>query len=205
MSKHRQDDGENERGAEKAGLTLKRGFPLYETNPSITNDMPTRIRTGKMSRVGDAYMVAPGTGQVVANGAFGFVEEKEIDTEEFVKIYLAGIRQYGELTKAGALLFEYVYHEMSGVEAKDKDTVAINAYYIKKWKPDITVRTYNRGLHELLAKEFLFRSPTTDVFFVNVRFMFNGDRLVLVQSYRRKAKKTAPRQLQNELPLDEEE
>jgi hypothetical protein len=81
------------------------GHPIYEVNPSLNQPFPVRIKQSKPSKMGDAYMVAPGTGEVVGRGAFAFVEEKEVDSEEFVKIYLAGVRQYGELSKAGALLF----------------------------------------------------------------------------------------------------
>jgi hypothetical protein len=179
----------------------RRGYKIYEVNPSLSDALPTRIRRGKASKLGDAYMVAPGTGQVVANGAFGFVEEKEVDTEEFVKIYLAGIRKYGELSKAGAMVFEFVYKEISGLHAKDKDTVSINYVLAQRWKPDLTRPTYFRGMNELLAKGFIFRSLSADVYFVNVRFMFNGDRMVLVQSYRRKGRRSS-QTLQSELQLE---
>lgn len=166
----------------------RRGFPLYEVNPSLSGPLPVRIKSAKPSRGGDAYMIAPGTGEVIAKGAFAFVEEKEVDSEQFVKMYLAGIRRYGELSKAGALLFEFVYREISGRDGKDKDTVVVNYLLALKWKPDLAERTYYRGMSELLEKGFLFRSMAADIYFVNVRFMFNGDRMALVQSYRRKGK-----------------
>jgi hypothetical protein len=34
-----------------------------------------------------------------------------------------------------------------------------------------------------LDKEFLFRSPEDGTFFVNIRYMFNGDRLAFVKAY----------------------
>ena len=175
-----------------------RGHAVYKMNPSLSNSLPTKIATKNLSKVGSAYMVAPGTGEVLARGAFGFVEEKEVDTEQFVKIYLAGIRKYGELSKAGALLFEFVYKSMSGQNAKDKDTITISFPLTQEWKPDLARATYYRGLNELLDKEFLYRSyASSDLYFVNIRFMFNGDRMVLAQSYRRKGSS-----VQTELPLE---
>jgi hypothetical protein len=173
------------------------GKTLYESNPSITGRFPSRIISKKPTRGGTAYMVAgDGSGEVLGTGAFAFVEEKEIDSESFVKVYLEGIKQYGNLSKAGALLFEFVYREISGVNGKDKDTVTINYFLAEKWKPEMHRRTYERGMTELLEKGFLFRSVAADVYFVNVRFMFNGDRMVLVKSYRR-----AGSSLQAELPF----
>jgi ornithine carbamoyltransferase len=46
--------------------------------------------------------------------------------------------------------------------------------------------------------EFLYRSPSDGVFFVNIRFMFNGDRLAFVKSYHLKGSAR-----QQELPLVE--
>jgi hypothetical protein len=173
------------------------GKILYESNPSVTGRFPSRIVSGKPTRSGSAYMIATDTGEVLGRGAFGFVEEKEIDNEQFVKVYLEGIKQYGQLSKAGALLFEFVYREISGLSAKDKDTITLNYFLAEKWKPGLHRRTYDRGMNELLDKGFLFRSVSADVYFVNVRFMFNGDRMVLVKTYRRSGST-----LQAELPLD---
>jgi hypothetical protein len=52
----------------------------------------------------------------------------------------------------------------------------------------------------VLEKGFLYRSLAADMYFVNVRFMFNGDRMALVHSYRRKGSMAS---VQPELPLDE--
>lgn len=178
-----------------------RGHAVYKMNPSLTGSLPVKIKANKPSRTGEAYMVAPGTGEVLARGAFGFIEEKEVDSEQFVKIYLAGIRQYGELSKAGALLFEFIYNGMSGQNAKDRDTITISLALAQEWRKDLARATYYRGLNELLDKEFIYRSyASSDLYFVNVRFMFNGDRMILAKAYRRKGTG-----IQAELPLFEQE
>jgi hypothetical protein len=172
-------------------VALVRGHPVHKVNPSLSENLPTRIKSQNPSLMGEAYMVAPGTGEIVARGAFGFIQEQEVDTEQFVKIYLAGVQQYGKLTKAGASLFEFVYEIMSGREAKDKDTITISLALAQERNPKLAKTTYYRGLNELLDQGFLFRSyDSTDHYFVNVRFIFNGDRMVLVQSYRVKGTTT---------------
>jgi hypothetical protein len=172
----------------ETGLT-RRGFPVFLENPSLIDAFPVRIKPKPSKKLDDAYMVSPGTGEIVAKGSFAFIEEKEVDAEQFVKVYLDGIRTYGQLSKPGALLFEFVYREMSGRKAKDKDTITLNYPLALMWKPDLARATFFRGMKELLEKSFLFRSIGADNYFVNVRFMFNGDRMVLVKSYRRKTSK----------------
>jgi hypothetical protein len=70
-------------------------------------------------------------------------------------------------------VFELVYHEMRANPGSDE--IKLNQYVARDH--EISDRTYQRGVRELLEKEFLYRSPSDGVFFVNIRFMFNGDRL----------------------------
>ena len=124
----------------------------------------------------------------------GFWWEEEVDTTRFVKLFLDGIKQAAGLSKTGIQVFELVYHEMRANPGSDE--IKLNQYVAKDH--GISDRTYQRGVRELLEKEFLYRSPSDGVFFVNIRFMFNGDRLAFVKSYHLK---DASRQ--QELPLAE--
>ena len=180
----------------KNALT-RRGKAVYEANPSVAGGrFRTKITPARTAKGDKAYMIAPDTGEVIGEGTFGFVEEREIDSEQFVKVYLDGIKQYGQLSKAGATVFEFVYRTISGFSGKDKDTVTLSYLLANRWHPKLTRRTYERGMNELLDKEFLYRSLAADVYFVNVNFMFNGDRMVVVRQYRRIGSS-----LQTELPL----
>lgn len=179
----------------ETGLT-RYGKTIYKTNPSITGKLPVKIKTKALKKASDAYMVAPGTGEVIGKGAFGFVEEYEVDESQFVKIYLEGVKQYGALSKAGMLLFEFVYREMSGLQGKDKDTVTLNYLLALDWRTGLNKRTYERGISELLEKGFLFRSMAADVYFININFLFNGSRVEVIKRYRvRRAKQHDENQL----------
>lgn len=188
---------------------MRRGKVFYVANPSIVGSrFATRFITNKVTKTGSALMITPDTGQVLSEGCLGFIEEKEVDTATFVKVYLAGIKQYAQLSKAGAAIFEIVYKEISGLSGKDKDTVEINYYVAQEHITSLAKRTFERGLNELLSKEFLYRSVITDKYFVNVNFMFNGDRMVVVKAYRRagsKSKLEPKLTLDINLPLDKTE
>jgi hypothetical protein len=177
------DDGQKK--SLKPGSAKRRGHIIYESNPSADFLVPIRVKPKKSSRIGESYLIAH-DGEILATGAMAFVEETEVDSENFVKVYLDGVRKYAQLTQSGATLFEYIYTELSGKGGKDKDTVTINYLLAQRWKNDLTRRTYDRGLKELLDKEFIFRSLSTDNFYVNIRYLFNGDRLVIAKAYRRK-------------------
>lgn len=187
----------------KTGEIQRRGHTLYETNPSIADKIPTRIVQSKPNTKSETFMLlAPGTGEIVGKGAFAFVHEKEVDNEEFMKIYMDGLSTHGNLTRPGQRMLLYVFQAMSGLKGKDKDKFEVNYEMAKKWQPTLGRQAYFNGMKDLLAKGFIFRSLATDVYFVNVRFMFNGDRIALVRSYRKRAGSNESKQRQNELPLN---
>src|SRR5271154_6984652 len=124
----------------------------------------------------------------------GFWWEEEVDSSRFVKLFLDGIKQAAGLSKTGIQVFTLVYHEMRANPGRDE--IKLNQYVAKDH--GINDRTYQRGVRELLEKQFLYRSPSDGLFFVNIRFMFNGDRLAFVKSYHLKESGQ-----QAELPLDD--
>ena len=177
-------------------VTTKRGFPVYRTNPSIpsTTGIPTRSRRFQVPGGKAAMIVDNSTGEIKGIGGMGFWWEEEVDSTRFVKLFLDGIRQAAGLSKPGIQVFEVVYHQMR--EKPGSDEIKLNQYVGRDH--GMSDRTYQRGVRELLEKEFLYRSPSDGVFFVNIRFMFNGDRLAFVKGYHLKGSAR-----QAELPLAE--
>lgn len=171
----------------------KHGVPVYQTNPSIPD--PTEIKKSKKARVGNeqkGLIVDNGTGEILSGGGAVVYEWEEVDKTRFVKLYLEGVKKAAELSKAGLAVFEMVYNQVR--ENPGKDTVLLSVD-----QSGFAPATYFRGLRELLDKEFIFRSPYDGMFFVNIRFMFNGDRLAFVKGYKLKGADSR----QTELPLEE--
>lgn len=156
----------------------KRGVKIYQTNPSIPSE--AEIKRNKRAQIGTemrGLVVDNGSGEILGHGGAIAYEWEEVDKERFVKLYLAGLKQAAGLTKAGLAVFELVYKKVR--ENPGKDTVLLDSL-----SSGLEERTYQRGLRELLEKEFLFRSMNPGLFFVNIRFMFNGDRLAFVKGYK---------------------
>ncbi len=162
-------------------VSTKRGFPVYRTNPSVpqTKGLPTRSRRFNVPGGKAAVIVDNTTGELKGIGGMGFWWEEEVDSTRFVKLFLDGIKQAAGLSKTGIQVFELVYMQMRANPGSDE--IKLNQYVAKD--NGLSDRTYQRGVRELLEKEFLYRSPSDGVFFVNIRFMFNGDRLAFVKTY----------------------
>lgn len=175
----------------------KKGVPVYRTNPSIPN--PHSISKRKKVRYGDeqkGFILDQGSGEILSVGGAGFYEFEEVDDTRFVKMFLAGIKQAAGLSKSGLTLFEIVYNQVQ--DNPGVDEVKLSYFTASEQVGSLTERTYQRGVRELLDKGFLFNSPIDGVYFVNIRYMFNGDRLAFVKGYQRKGAK-----LQQELSLEQ--
>jgi len=175
-------------------VATKRGLPVYRVNPSIppSNGITTRQKRFEVPGGKGAVIVDNSTGEIKGLGGMGFWWQEEVDATRFVKLFLDGIKQACGLSKAGMQVFELVYHQIR--EKAGNDKIELSQYFAHD--RGLNERTFRRGLRELLEKEFLYRSTSDGVFFINIRFMFNGDRLAFVKTYHLKT--NSP---QAELPL----
>lgn len=169
-------------------LRSKRGFIQYETNPSVpdkqalqTKRRPVRIGNEKKGLVVDGF------GEVLGQGAAVIYEFEEVETTRFVKLYLSGIKQAAGLSKAGLAVFELVYKQLQ--DNPGADQVGLSHEQAKRSGLDLSERVFRNGVRDLLEREFLYESLIPGLFFVNIRFMFNGDRLAFVKGYKRKGAK----------------
>jgi hypothetical protein len=180
----------------KNQVATKRGLPVYRVNPSIppANGLTTRQRRFEVPGGKAAVIVDNSTGEIKGIGGMGFWWQEEVDASRFVKLFLDGIKQACALSKAGMQVFELIYHQMR--EKPGNDKIELSQYMAHD--RGLNERTFRRGLRELLEKEFLYRSTSDGVFFINIRFMFNGDRLAFVRTYHLKGSSQ-----QAELPLIE--
>lgn len=160
------------------------GHKLYNENPSALREEEARIRRKKVApdRAATHMIVDTETQELLARspGAQAFYGSEIVDDERFVKLYFAGLRKYVGLSKAGLDVFETVYHQMSA--NKDRDFVLLSSR-----STTIPKRTFERGLKDLIEHGFLFRSVVPGQYWVNVRYIFNGDRLFEVKEYRRRS------------------
>lgn len=182
--------------AEAAVLTTKRGIPVYTSNPSVpSKDEISRPRRARIGNEQKGMVIDGGTGEVLGRGVAAYYEWEEVDKERFVKLFLSGVKQAAGLSSIGMTIFELVYNKMQN--SPNSDTVQLSYLAAQDMIPGINDRTYRRGLRELLEKQFLFRSQYDGTFFVNIRYMFNGDRLAFVKAYHLRGS-----QKQSELPFD---
>ena len=158
----------------------KKGIPVYTANPSIPPpEAISRPRKAKLGNDQRGLIIHEGTGEILGTGGAVIYEWEDVDPERFVKLFLAGVKQAAGMSKAGMTVFEKVYNQVR--ENPNSDQIRLSLY--DPAVAGMPRATFYRGLRELLEKEFLYRSPWDGTFFVNIRYMFNGDRLAFVKAY----------------------
>jgi len=178
---------------------IKKVLPKYSTNPSLENMTVSTRNKKTFLHNGDKHLVIDeGTGEHIGHMGAVFIEEKTVDTEQFIKLFSAGVEQLADLTAAGYRVFKLVYSEMLENPNTDKLLIEYNdLVYSKKWEQ--SQRTFQRGITELLSKDIIYQSISPNVYFINVRLFYNGDRVSILKSYT--LKKEQKLEFDNEVDL----
>ena len=163
-------------------------------NPlAVISEVPMkkkRVRSGLAHKT----LIDAETNELVAASVVHQIEEK--DSDEFVKVFAAGIAATYELTRTGQRVFQAILQEY---EQTPMSRGFADSIYLAWFDGGLSGRnigmseyTFKRGLRELLEKGFI-APQAPNVFWVNPALFFKGDRVLLVREYRRKAKAESQR------------
>lgn len=168
-------------------MARRRETAKYRENPwiekaamEVAKNKGYRILTAK----GDEkkFIVGPQTGEI--EGFSGFYTKIETDKTHFMKIYAEGIRAFTGLSTAGLKIFLLVYDKITSNDGFNKDTILLNYEMLTdEEKKEFSIRTFQRGITDLIKHEFLAETMQAGVYFINPAYIFNGDRLAIVNEY----------------------
>ena len=141
---------------------------------------------------------------VNANGDASYVSviylTEEKDDEEFVKVFADGVAASYDLTKTAQRVFQVVLDLYQRTPMNRGYADSVNLFWfgdgIEGANVNMSERTWQRGLRELLDKRFI--APKDPVsYWVNPALFFKGDRVKFVTEYRRRtADNDASRRMQ---------
>lgn len=195
MRKKKEDDKLIKRGGETVATpaaskaTSLTEFPKYDKNPFLNNALLDGIQTRykTIKALEDEVSFNTTTGEV--GGALAVSTTKQVDPEAFVKIYTGEISHLFSLTKSTTNVFYIILSEMQG--RKNEDTITINHtlanHWIVKNIPDgkeISKPTFYRAIADLCRGDFIApHAMSREMFWVNPRRVFNGDRIILARQF----------------------
>ena len=159
----------------------------YAKNPFMQNALVHTITGTKMiysSPTGDETFAAVNTSTGENVGDLQFGRRITVDKTHFMKLYADGVRMFLGLKSAGIKVFMLIYQTL--LDSKDFQQDKIELVYDlleNDVQEQISRTTFFRGIKELKQVNFLAPTLVDGVYWINVDYVFKGDRLTLVNQY----------------------
>lgn len=154
----------------------------YDSNPYILDVLPF-IKT-KDSKVGyfkdknGFELLDANTGEVktMYNAIYA---KKQVDSQQYNKIYVSGITALFDLNKSEQKVLKYLYSKIE----KNKDYIIFNVRECKEFCDYSSNQIVYTAIAGLINKKIVARSEDSYKLWINPTIMFNGDRLLIVNEY----------------------
>ncbi len=159
----------------------------YATNPFV-KDLIKQSKKGQSlkqySQDGNKFMIVNTDNPMESATVTAFGTSEEVEMNRFVKLYADGVGAIVGLKGAGKKVFALLYMQMRGKEGKDKDEISLNyALLDDETKKNLSQATFYRGVRELINLRFIAPTLAANIYYINPTYIFNGDRLVLMNQY----------------------
>lgn len=150
----------------------------------------TEVKIGsKMIRVSGGKHISI-DGESIEHSGIHIV--KNIDEEEFLKIYTKNIKAIFDLKPTAQRVLQYLMTELQKTPNADAIYLAwvgAEEYFCEN-HIQVSRASFHRALSELIQKGFLAESTKPNMFWFNPNLFFNGNRMTFVHEYRKKEVKS---------------
>ena len=167
---------------EKQDKLTKKDAKRYQSNPFM-GEVHIRRGSKKLTVGRSGTLVNMDTGEINATEISMI---KQVDRTEFVKLFSEGVKRFFELSPSGAKLLSYVLNVVQEYPGTDRITLHFMDY-MERFPGDqngMKKTTFYRGFSELLTKGFIAQSVVPNLYYINPKLFFNGDRAKFVTEYR---------------------
>ena len=172
---------------------VKKQITKYKTNPSINQlTLKPGVKLLFPQIQDSAYCVIAenlDTGDSLEK-TLTVAFKKKIEKEPFVKIFQEGFFAISLLGEASSLFFSYVMFNISKEVGKDQVYLSYEDYvtFCEATKSkQASERTYFNSIKKILESRLLFKCTSTNLYFVNVCYLFNGDRIKFFENKKKEA------------------
>lgn len=160
-------------------------FPENRENPFLQKLLvPVKSKNQAVATSKNDIIINTITGEHKDDALF-LASKKNVDAEEFVKLFQGSMAAIFGLSKAAQRVFSYIF----SITKPSQDTLLFRVDDCKKATKYNSVQTIYSGLAELLENEFIAKSDITNVFYINPQIFYKGDRLIILREYRKRRTK----------------
>lgn len=159
----------------------------YATNPFM-KDLLQQTKKGqtmkKYSPDGNKFMIVNTDNPTESATVTAFGTSEEVEMNRFVKLYVDGVGGIVGLKSAGKKVFRLLYLQIRGKEGRDRDEISLNyALLPEETRKTLSQATFYRGIRELIDQRFIAPTMAANIYYINPTYIFNGDRLVIMNQY----------------------
>ena len=177
----------------------KKGVVAYATNPFWK---PYEVKVGaKKVTIAGGFITNPDTGETMHHAGVHRVEW--VDEDRFVKLFTQNLKVFFSLTPASQKVLQCLLTSLQ--EHPNAEGIHLPWFTVEDFSQknnmQISRASFHRALREMLEKGFIAESEHPNFYWINTNLFFNGDRMVFVNEYRKKAKGQPQAQ---EIEADEE-
>lgn len=175
----------------------KWGLPYYDENPFL-DELEIKPAKKRIANRETNLTIVRRNGEILDEEA-SLTTVKEVDTTQFIKLYVGMVDELAKLNSAGIKVFTILCKAMR--KSPNIDQVVLSYAIVDAMdKAQLSEPTFRRGLANLVEAKVIGGSPVNQIFWINPRIIFNGDLLRFTQEYRLKKLETPA----TELPATDE-
>lgn len=181
------DEPKNESNLTNVAATKLPDLPVFRANPFLDGVGYNQKRRTEVVYDGHQAIIHNQTGEVLEDH-LSVARVRMVDSDQFVKLYLANLHIFFDLKKPAQRVAEFVLHQV-GHRAISRGEVLLLFWEYEEYfasRGGGTRPTWQRGLQELAAKNLIAKSPAANVWWINPAVMFNGDRARFITEIRKK-------------------
>lgn len=167
-------------------MSRKRGVTSYRDNPFITATTAIATRRKRVVVSGGKAIVDTATGEY--ENVAEIVMIKQVDSEQFVKLFTQNLRVFFDLTPVTMKLLQVLLSQCQ--QAPNMDRVMLNLtvmqdFFIMHQDEPMSKASFHRAVRELIDKQFIAETMLGGLYFINPNLFFNGDRVRFMTELRR--------------------
>lgn len=156
-------------------------FKPKSRNPFLDDLFEVRSKRQNIL-VGNAEQVIVNSNTGEIEGHTAFMKYKEVDPNQFVKIFTSQVSAFYDLDKNSIRVFGYIMEKLK----PNLDTIYMNPEMMKGEVGYKSVNAVISGIAKLIEKRFIDRTPNKHWYFINPTIFFNGDRISFINSFKKK-------------------
>lgn len=177
-------------------LTLsRRSLPKFKQNPFIDDQLLNQLAGQKnvyYTQLTQSSLLDLQTGEIDP-AKVQIVKQVRADKEQFVKLYTTHLKAFFELSTTAYKVLHYVLYEIQN-NAINSDEVYLSLVkaqiFFEEQGSKIGSSSFYKAMKELVEKLFLAETISQNIYYINPKLFFNGDRVEFITRFMVEDKKT---------------